>query len=252
MIFSRTWLPWSYATSRHLRFPVTRSPPLHCPAGNCTSGTSSASEEHLTGSDKCEQTCGGSPENKVSVPKAEADEVLAFSMFSKFLETNVFNWQRKTCDPLTWGKHVIMACIKKQLVPQILLTPSKQENNTGQASKNPWKFPLWWIRSFVGFLGDPPQYEILKIQPFVDPYLTLRCGHCKQMRTKYHRTNAWYETYFLSPVGVLFTISSLMLLFCGLDQSSDKLDMRQLTVPENPWGRHKKRAGFSQVVEQSL
>lgn len=36
-----------------------------------------------------------SPENKVSVLQTEANEVLAFAVFSKFLEINVFSQQRK-------------------------------------------------------------------------------------------------------------------------------------------------------------
>lgn len=36
-----------------------------------------------------------SPENKVSVLEAEANEVLAFAVFSKFLEGNVLSQQRK-------------------------------------------------------------------------------------------------------------------------------------------------------------
>lgn len=41
-----------------------------------------------------------SPENKVSILQAEADEVLAFAVFSKFLEVNVFSQQRERmlCD----------------------------------------------------------------------------------------------------------------------------------------------------------
>lgn len=36
-----------------------------------------------------------SPENKVSILQAEANEVLSFAVFSKFLETNAFSPQRK-------------------------------------------------------------------------------------------------------------------------------------------------------------
>lgn len=41
-----------------------------------------------------------SPENKVSILKAEANEVLAFAVFSKFLEKRVISPQRKEmlCD----------------------------------------------------------------------------------------------------------------------------------------------------------
>lgn len=46
-----------------------------------------------------------SPENKVSILKAEADEVLAFAMFSKFLEIQMFSPQRKEmlCDYICWA-----------------------------------------------------------------------------------------------------------------------------------------------------
>lgn len=36
-----------------------------------------------------------SPENKVSVLQAEANEVLSFAVFPKFLEINAFSPQRK-------------------------------------------------------------------------------------------------------------------------------------------------------------
>ncbi len=47
-----------------------------------------------------------SPENKVSVLQTQADEVLAFAVFSRFMELNLFCKQRKMllteyCEPLT-------------------------------------------------------------------------------------------------------------------------------------------------------
>ncbi len=124
----QTWLLWSYAISRHWWISGTRSLPLRCPTGNWISYKSSAlchlCQLKITITQMSTELQGygaESPENKVSVLQTQADEVLAFAVFSMFLELNLFCKQRKMlCDWILWttdGKHdaIHTVCSKQYL-----------------------------------------------------------------------------------------------------------------------------------------
>lgn len=73
----------------------------------------------------------------MSILQAEANEVLAFAVFSQFLEINVFRQQRKTmrcvieyCEPLTSCKHQgIHTDRSQQYLYACDIKPSMQNNS---------------------------------------------------------------------------------------------------------------------------
>lgn len=82
-----TWPLWSYASGHRWRSFETWSPPPRCPAGSCMemSSVTSALSAALRSLLLLSIVTTGAPENKVSVVKAQADEVLTSASLSHLL-----------------------------------------------------------------------------------------------------------------------------------------------------------------------